>query len=47
MEGLRVGVVGRAADGKGYVVAGGIVGAALIGLVGFVIPMLYAAASGG
>ena len=36
---------GRSADGKGYVVAGGI-GAALIGLVGFVIPMMYSAASG-
>ena len=35
----------RAADGKGWVVSGAI-GAALIGLVGFVIPMVYTAASG-
>jgi hypothetical protein len=36
----------RASDGKGYAV-GGIVGAAMVGLVGFVIPMMYSAASGG
>jgi hypothetical protein len=36
---------GRAVEGKGYVISGA-VGAAVIGLVGFVIPMLYRAASG-
>jgi hypothetical protein len=34
----------RAADGKGWVISGAI-GAALIGLVGFIIPMVYGAAS--
>jgi hypothetical protein len=34
---------GRAADGKGWVISGAI-GGALIGMVGFVIPMLYNAA---
>jgi len=36
---------GRAVEGKGYVISGAL-GAAVIGLVGFVIPMLYDAASG-
>ena len=34
----------RASDGKGYAI-GGLVGAAMVGLVGFAIPMLYTASS--